>query len=236
MFVVFALLCFDSVLVPYLVDDGISCTEVQYIITLPQKFWHTPTRCGVNFLHTDSHKHGSSCFETVIIPHKCSMLGHLYNLKIIMLHIFVVYCHQLGLVVALVAHWYRSAKLLYAGPISTGVGDHLWAGKPPQFVTSYSGQLSLLPSADGEWVTAKVRWRSAAGEWPVKLCDSSLTRAIPERFRDLMIKRYTNVQLLYFTLPHISYIPLSRMHAQFLFNQPCFLDLVEAVLADRKNN
>jgi len=47
-----------------------------------------------------------------------------------------------------------------------------------------------------------------------------------------MIKRYTNVQLLYFTLPHISYIPLSRMHAQFLFNQPCFLDLVEAVLAD----
>ena len=36
----------------------------------------------------------------------------------------------------------------------------------------------------------------------VKLCDPSLTRAIPERFRDesrLMIKRYTNLRILYFT-------------------------------------
>jgi len=37
--------------------------------------------------------------------------------------------------------------------------------------------------------------------WQVKLCDPSLTRAIPERFRDefLVTKRYTNLRLLYFT-------------------------------------
>jgi len=34
------------------------------------------------------------------------------------------------------------------GPVSTGMGDRLRAGKPPRFVTSHSGQLiSLLPSA-----------------------------------------------------------------------------------------
>jgi len=32
------------------------------------------------------------------------------------------------------------------GPVSTGMGDRLWAGKPPRFVTSHSGQLRLLPS------------------------------------------------------------------------------------------
>jgi len=38
--------------------------------------------------------------------------------------------------------------------------------------------------------------------WQVKLCDPSLTRAIPERYRDefLMIQRYTNLRLLYFTV------------------------------------
>ena len=39
-YVDFALLCFDSVSLPYLVDDGISCTEVQYIITLLHKCSH----------------------------------------------------------------------------------------------------------------------------------------------------------------------------------------------------
>jgi len=35
------------------------------------------------------------------------------------------------------------------GLLSTGMGDHLqvWAGKSPWFVTSQSGQLSLLPLA-----------------------------------------------------------------------------------------
>lgn len=55
MYVVFALLCFDSVLVPYLVDDGISCAEVKSIITLPHKCGHT-YKISVNFLHTNSHK------------------------------------------------------------------------------------------------------------------------------------------------------------------------------------
>jgi len=40
--------------------------------------------------------------------------------------------------------------------------------------------------------------------WHLKLCDPSLTRATPEHFRDefLMMKRYTNLRLLYFTLLH----------------------------------
>jgi len=33
------------------------------------------------------------------------------------------------------------------GPVSTGMGDCLRAGKPPRFVTSHSDQLSLLSSA-----------------------------------------------------------------------------------------
>jgi len=38
--------------------------------------------------------------------------------------------------------------------------------------------------------------------WQVKLCDPSLTRVIPERFRDefLIIKRYTNLRSLHFTI------------------------------------
>jgi len=31
-------------------------------------------------------------------------------------------------------------------PVSSRMGDHLWAGKPSQYVTSQLGQLSLLPS------------------------------------------------------------------------------------------
>jgi len=31
-------------------------------------------------------------------------------------------------------------------PVSTRMGDHLWAGKPSQYVTSHLGQLSFLPS------------------------------------------------------------------------------------------
>jgi len=36
------------------------------------------------------------------------------------------------------------------GPVSTWIGDRLWAGKPPLFVTSRLGQLSLLSSAGGK--------------------------------------------------------------------------------------
>jgi len=41
------------------------------------------------------------------------------------------------------------------------MGDHLWAGEPPQFVTSHSGQLSLLPSAE---------WKVSIGQSVVTLC------------------------------------------------------------------
>ena len=119
----------------------------------------------------------------------------------------------------MVARRSRSTKLLYTpGPVSTGMGDRLRAGKPPQFVTSHSGQLSLLPS-DGRkistghsavtpcgWgVKAKAATVHSTCEcmcgWQVNLCDPSLTRAIPERFTDEfhMIKRYTNLLLLYVT-------------------------------------
>jgi len=47
------------------------------------------------------------------------------------------------------------------GPVSTGMGDHLRVGKPLRFVTSHSGQLSLLPS---------VGWKMSTGQSAVMLC------------------------------------------------------------------
>ena len=41
------------------------------------------------------------------------------------------------------------------------MGDCLWAGKPPQFVTSHSGQFSLLPLAG---------WKMSNGRSAVILC------------------------------------------------------------------
>jgi len=43
-------------------------------------------------------------------------------------------------------------------PVSTGMGDRFRVGKPPRYVTSHSGQLSLLPSAGQEKSTS---WRLA---------------------------------------------------------------------------
>jgi len=90
------------------------------------------------------------------------------------------------------------------------MSDCLRAGKSPQFVTSHSGQLSLLPSAEqkmsaGQSAVTLCGWGVKTGvvhSTCGQTCDPSLTRAIPERFRDefLMIKRYTNLRLLYFTL------------------------------------
>jgi len=51
---------------------------------------------------------------------------------------------RLGLVVS---HWFDQRGYSMPGPDSTGMGDHLLAGKPPQFVTSHLGELDLLPSA-----------------------------------------------------------------------------------------
>jgi len=101
------------------------------------------------------------------------------------------------------------------GPVSTGMGDHLRASKPPQFVTSHSGQLGLLPSVRWKLSTSQsvimlCGWGVKAGMvdstcgymcgWQVKLCDPSLISAIPERFRDefLMTKHHTILCLLYF--------------------------------------
>ena len=106
--------------------------------------------------------------------------------------------------------------------VSTRMGDRLRAGKPPRFVTSHSGQLSLLPSAEGKISTGQSAvtlcgWEVKAGMvhsicgctsgWQVKRCDLSLTRVISERFRYefYMIKRYTSLRLLYFTLLYFRY-------------------------------
>jgi len=44
----------------------------------------------------------------------------------------------------LLAAWLSSSYSM-PGPVSTGMRDHLWVGKPLLIVTSHSGQLSLLP-------------------------------------------------------------------------------------------
>ena len=43
------------------------------------------------------------------------------------------------------------------GPVSTGMRDCVWAGKPPRFVTRHSGQLSLLPSAGRKMSAAQMQ-------------------------------------------------------------------------------
>jgi len=64
--------------------------------------------------------------------------------------------------------------------------------------------------------------------WQVKLCDPSLTRAIPERFRDefFVIKRYTNLRLLYFTLlywemcpPHLPGVDAYDRRARVIYTR-----------------
>ena len=78
-----------------------------------------------------------------------------------------------------------TSRILYVGydfnccnrtEIISGVGDRLRAGELPRFVTSHSGKLSLLPSAGQKMSTAKVRWRSTAGEyrhvWFIPLMDA----------------------------------------------------------------
>jgi len=57
---------------------------------------------------------------------------------------------RLGLVVGLDQRSYSTL-----GPVSIGMGDRLRAGKPPRLVTSHSGQLSLLPSAERKMSTGQ---------------------------------------------------------------------------------
>jgi len=100
---------------------------------------------------------------------------------------------------------------------STGMGNRRRAGKPSQYFTEppRPTQPPTLSGTRYEGRAAKVRWQSAAGSkgrygsfcwcinvwWQVKICDPSLTRAIPERLRDaqLVIKCYTNKASFTFT-------------------------------------
>jgi len=64
-----------------------------------------------------------------------------------------------------VAAWLSGSALVSInkvtpGPVSTGMEDRLRLGKPSRFVTSHSGQLSLLPS---------VGWKMSTGQSDVKL-------------------------------------------------------------------
>jgi len=86
-----------------------------------------------------------------------------------------------------------------SGPVSTGMGDRLRRTNHLSISTSHSGQLSLLPSTGQKMSTSQSAvmlcgWGVKVGMvhstceknvwvWQVKLCDPSLTRAIPERFR-----------------------------------------------------
>jgi len=47
-----------------------------------------------------------------------------------------------------VARWSRSTSYSTPDPVSTWMGDRMWAGKPSRYVTSHLGQLSL-PSLRG---------------------------------------------------------------------------------------
>jgi len=42
--------------------------------------------------------------------------------------------------------WWLGLVVVTLCQVSTGMGDRLQAGIPPRFITSHSGQLSLLPS------------------------------------------------------------------------------------------
>jgi len=42
-----------------------------------------------------------------------------------------------------------------SGLVSTGMGDRLSTGKPPQYVTRHQGQLCLLPSVEWEMITGQ---------------------------------------------------------------------------------
>jgi len=85
------------------------------------------------------------------------------------------------------------------GPVSTGMGDRLRAGKPPRFVTGHSGHATQLSTLSGtEYVyrpkcVDALRLQASKGRydpfhlwinvwvagWQVKLCDPSFTRATP---------------------------------------------------------
>jgi len=88
------------------------------------------------------------------------------------------------------------------------MSDRQQAGKPSRFVTSQSGQLSLLASAGRKMSTIQsaVTSKGTLGRqvWFIPLVDKrvdgrpSLTCVIPKRFRDELVrmKRYTKSTLV----------------------------------------
>jgi len=60
--------------------------------------------------------------------------------------------------------WAHQQSYSTLGSVSTGMGDHHWASKPPQCAANHPGQLSLLPSMAWETSPAKVSRCCAAGE------------------------------------------------------------------------
>jgi len=54
-----------------------------------------------------------------------------------------------------VARWLDQLSDSTLGPVRTGMGDRLWVGKPPRFVTNHSAQLSLLPLAGRKMSTSQ---------------------------------------------------------------------------------
>jgi len=88
------------------------------------------------------------------------------------------------------------------------MGYRLQMGKPPQYVASHPGKLSLLPSAGWEMSTSEsvmmlCGWEVKAGmadfifgctcDGKVKLCAPSLTFVIPECLGD----EFTEYKVLY---------------------------------------
>ena len=45
--------------------------------------------------------------------------------------------------------WAYQRSYCTSGPVSTGMGDRLWTGKPRRYATDHPGQHSLLPYAGG---------------------------------------------------------------------------------------
>jgi len=105
-----------------------------------------------------------------------------------------------------VARWFPSTKLLYAGPGLVLVRVISVCNQPlrPTQPSTLSGtENEYLPKCgDALRLGSKGRYVSFhlwINVWEqVKLCDHSLTCTIPERFRDelLMIKCYTSLRLL----------------------------------------
>jgi len=92
--------------------------------------------------------------------------------------------------------WYSFLHIFYVEPSYYSDG---WLSSGGQ-TTSVCNQPSRSTQRDGKWAPAKVRWCSVAGSkgcsifgWVAgKLCDPSLTHAVPEHCRD----EFTQYKLL----------------------------------------